>query len=105
MTDADERQLYDHAFASYRDLFGSMDGPARALWFFTMDEAEILSFPVSAGQDHAEAGIRHGVKLAAMADALEALLGSQESAHEVNDLRRIAAQHGYRGKAEGTEPC
>lgn len=96
MTDAEKKQLYDGAFAIYRDLFGSMDSPARSLWFFTMDEAEILSFPVSAGQDPEEASVRHGVKLAAMADALEALLGPQEPAHEVHDLRRIAAQHGYR---------
>lgn len=98
MTDAEEKQLYDAAFASYGDLFGAMDGAARALWFFTMDETEILSFHVPAGHDHQEASVRHGVKLAAMADALEALLGSHESAHEVNDIRRIAVQHGYRVK-------
>ena len=72
-----------------------MDQAARALWFFTMDEAEILSYPVLAGQDPGEAGIRHGVKLAAMADALEFLLGVEASARDVEDLRRIARQHGY----------
>lgn len=105
MTDAEEKQLYDAAYASYSGLFESMDSAARTLWFFTMDEAEILSFPVSAGQDHEEASIRHGVKLAAMADALEALLGQQESGHEVDDLRRIAVKHGYRVKAEGMTAC
>ncbi len=99
MTDAEEKQLYAAAFASYCDLFGAMDGAARALWFFTMDEAELLSFHVPAGHDHQEASVRHGVKLAAMADALEALLRSDESAHEVHDIRRIAVQHGYRLKA------
>lgn len=103
MTDAEEKQLYDGAFASYRDLFDSMDSHARTLWFFTMDEAEILSFPVSSGQDHEEASVRHGVKLAAMADALEALLGQQASGHEVDDLRRIAVKHGYRINAEGSK--
>lgn len=98
MTDAEEEQLYAAAFASYCDLFGAMDSAARALWFFTMDEAEILSFHVLAGHDHQEASVRHGVKLAAMADALEALLGFHEFAHEVHDIRRIAVQHGYRVK-------
>lgn len=98
MTDAEEKLLYDAAFARYCDLFGAMDSAARALWFFTMDEAEILSFHVPAGHDHQEASVRHGVKLVAMADALEALLGSHEFAHEVHDIRRIAVQHGYRVK-------
>ena len=96
MTDSEEKLLYAEALASYHDLFGAMDGAARSLWFFTMDEAEILSFPVSLGQDPKEASFRHGIKLAAMADALESLLGTQVSAYELSDLRRLARQHGYR---------
>ncbi|MFY9478646.1 MAG: hypothetical protein WAQ08_13445 [Aquabacterium sp.] len=95
MTEAEEHQFYAIALASYRDLFEGMNRTARAIWFFTMDEAEILSFPVSAGQDPKEASVRHGVKLAAMADALESLLGTGASANEVQDLRHIARQHGY----------
>lgn len=96
MTKSEENLLYAEALSSYRELFGSMDSAARSLWFFTMDEAEILSFPVSAGQDPKEASIRHGVKLAAMADALESLLGPGSMADEVLDLRRMAKQQGYR---------
>lgn len=95
MTDSEEKLHYARAFSSYRDLFGAMDGTARSLWFFTMDEAEILSFPVLAGQDPKEASILHGVKLVAMADALESLLGSDAPVAEVQDLRRMAMQHGY----------
>lgn len=95
MTDKERQQFYSTAFESYRDLFGEMDQAARALWFFTMDEAEILSYPVSAGQDAGEASIRHGVKLAAMADALESLTDVEASAPEVRDLRAMARRHGY----------
>lgn len=95
MTDSEEKQLYAEALASYRDLFGTMDGAVRSLWFFAMDEAEILSFPVLAGQDPKEASIRHGVKLAAMADVLESLQGPEALAGQAHDLRRIARQHGY----------
>lgn len=97
MTDSEEERLYKAALASYRDMFGAMDRAARSLWFLTMDEAEILSFPVLAGQDPQEASVRHGVKLAAMAAALESLPAHEEWVHEVNDLRRIARQHGYLG--------
>jgi hypothetical protein len=95
VTDAEEKLFYAKAFSSYRDLFGAMDGAARSFWFFTMDEAEILSFPVFAGQDPKEASIFHGVKLVAMADALESLLGPDAPAADVQDLRRMARQHGY----------
>ena len=95
MTEAEEMGLYGEALRSYCALFGAMNPSDRAIWFFTMDEAEILSYPVSAGQDPHEASLRHGVKLAAMADALEFLLGSEAVAYEVQDLRRIAKLHGY----------
>ena len=96
MTDAEEKLLYAEALTSYRDLFGAMDDAARSLWFFTMDEAEILSFPVVAGQDPKEASVRHGVKLAAMAAALESLPAAEASLREVQDLRDLARRHGYR---------
>lgn len=98
VTVTEAERLYKAALESYRDLFGPMDRAARSLWFLTMDEFEILSFPVLAGQDPQEASVRHGVKLAAMADALESLPDHEEWVHEANDLRRIARQHGYLGR-------
>ena len=90
------RRYYDEQFAAYRALFGSMDGPARSAWFFVADEGEILSFMVAPSESTEVASARHGVKLAAMADALEACGGPGASPDRVADLRRLAGQHGYR---------
>jgi hypothetical protein len=96
VTNDDRRRYYDEQFAAYRALFGSMDGSARSVWFFVADEGEILSFMVAPGESTTSASVRHGVKLAAMADALEACGGPGAVPGQVADLRRLAGQHGYR---------
>mgnify|MGYP001544901780 CR=1 FL=1 len=95
MTESEAKQIYAQAYSSYREVFQSMDRSARAIWFFTMDEAEILSFLVGPGESVDGAKGRHGVKLGAMADALAHLLKPGEPADEVENLRLLAKQHGY----------
>lgn len=91
----DEKQRYHgEQLVAYRGLFSSMDGAARAIWFFTMDESEILSFLVGADESPEAASARHGIKLAAMADALEQVY-PDTSSDQVIDLRRLAAKHAH----------
>lgn len=94
MTEDEKQRYHGEQLAAYRGLFSAMDREARAFWFFTMDEGEILSFLVGPGETSAAASVRHGIKLAAMADALEEVCPGT-SADQVTDLRRLAIQHAH----------
>lgn len=95
MNKDDGRLYYEAQLEAYRALLGSMDRQARSAWFFVVDESEILSFVVGPGETVEAASARHGIKLAAMADALEACAEPDVPSAQVADLRRLAARHGY----------
>jgi hypothetical protein len=92
----EQKQHYDLALSTYRSLFGSMDESARAIWFFISDESEVLSFTVGRDETPDQASVRHGIKLAAMANALAEQLSADQPSSMVDDLLRLAAEHGYR---------
>jgi hypothetical protein len=87
--------VYDDHFQTYRDLFGPMSASARAIWFFAADESEVLSFTVGPSETVDEASSRHGIKLGAMADALESLPDSDAQHSVIASLRQLAAGHGW----------
>lgn len=90
-----QQSAYDFYFQAYRDLFGPMNSTARAIWFFAADEAEILSFNVGPGETIEEASSQHGIKLGAMADAIESLPDAYAQHSVIASLRQLAADHGW----------
>jgi hypothetical protein len=97
-----QQSVYDEHFQAYRELFGPMSSSARAIWFFAADETEVLSFHVGQGEAVEEASSRHGIKLGAMADALESLPDADAQHSVIASLRRLAVGHGWQPAADQT---
>jgi|GEM_PF-4543255 len=93
----DGQLTYESARQAYRELFEPMSSSARTLWFFAADESAVLSFDVLPDETINQAGTRHGLKLLAMAEALQSLPGAEAQQAIVASLRlRISAHRGRR---------